>query len=430
MSHRSSANAQRRRQLLQGLASAAAAAVLPGWAQAQDKTPITIGMPIAQSGPAGVADHADFLKGAQLALKQINAAGGIKGRPLALRVVDIDLLTPEGTQAALRKIVDAKVQAIVSPFVLIPVPAMATVANYKAPYLHGNTQQASLDLVRKNPAQYGHIYQIDPPETFYGAGFPLFCEQLEAHGSWKPANRKVHIITEQIAYTQNISKAAADQFKARGKYEVAKITQIQFPVQDWGPVLQDIKNTGAGIVMVNHWVAAELAAFAKQFAANPLPGALVYLQYGPSQPEFLNLAGAAAEGFVWGTVYGAYADKQGQTFRDQYQAEYLAKGGVMGLVYTGGGYDAVQLLAQAWNKAAPEDFKAVNAALRQLKYRGVNGFYRFDNANQAPLNYPLEVSKAEEGIAQLFYQVQGGQHRIIAPDALKQSGFKAAPRMK
>jgi len=433
MTTRSSPDARLRRRLIQGLATAATAALVPGWAQAQDKVPITIGLPIAQSGPAGVADHADYLKGAQLAVKQINAAGGIKGRPLALRVVDIDLLTPEGTQAAFRKLVDAKVQDILSPFVLIPVPAMATVANYKAPYLHGNTQQASLDLVRKNPEKYGHIYQVDPPETFYGAGFPLFCEQLESRGAWKPANRKVHIITEQIAYTQNITKAAADQFKARGKYEVAKITQIQFPVQDWGPVLQDIKSTGAGIVMVNHWVAAELAAFAKQFAANPLPGALVYLQYGPSQPEFLNLAGAAAEGFVWGTVYGVYADAQGQTFRDQYKAEYLGKGGkdgVMGLVYTGGGYDSVQLLAKAWSKAAPEDFKAVNTALQSLQYRGVNGFYRFDNPNQSPPNYPLEVNKPEEGIAQLFFQVQGGEHRIVAPDALKQSAFKPAPWMK
>jgi len=132
-------------------------------------------------------------------------------------------------------------------------------------------------------------------------------------------------------------------------------------------------------------------------------------------------------------VYGVYADAQGQTFRDQYKAEYLGKGGkdgVMGLVYTGGGYDSVQLLAKAWSKAAPEDFKAVNTALQSLQYRGVNGFYRFDNPNQSPPNYPLEVNKPEEGIAQLFFQVQGGEHRIVAPDALKQSAFKPAPWMK
>jgi branched-chain amino acid transport system substrate-binding protein len=419
-----------RRAVLQHLGlGAAAAASWPVLAQTPGK-PIVIGLPIAQSGPAGVADHADFLNGAKLAAKQINAGGGVKGRPLELRVVDIDIMTPEGTQAAFRKMVDAKVQAIASPFVLIPVPAMTTVANYKAPYLHGNTQAASLELVRKNPKQYGHIYQVDPPETFYGAGFPLFCEQLEASGSWKPVNRKVHIVTEQIAYTQTITKAAEAQFKARGKFEVTKVTQIQFPVQDWGPVLQDLKKTGAGVIMINHWVAAELAAFAKQFAANPVPGALVYLQYGPSQPEFLQLAGPAAEGFVWGTVYGVNANAQGKAFRKLYTEEYKLGDKPMGLVYTGGGYDTVQLLAQAWGRAEPENFAAVNAEIRQLRYQGVNGFYRFDNENQAPLHYPLEVKNINEGIAHLFLQVQGGQHRTIAPEALRENRFAAAPWMK
>ena len=410
---------------LTGIAAAAWFSTTGAWAQAK---PIVIGLPIAQSGPAGVADHADYLNGAKLAAKEINAAGGVHGRPVELKVFDIDIMTPEGTQATFRKMVDAKVQAIASPFVLIPTPAMEAVSRYKAPYIHGNTQQASLDLVKANPAKYGHIFQIDPPETFYGAGFPAFLEQLQASGGWKPINNKVHIIREQIAYTQTISKSTEEALKS-SKFELAKITDIQFPVQDWGPVLQDIRKTGAGVVMVNHWVAAELASFAKQFAANPLPGALVYLQYGPSQPEFLNLSGKAAEGFIWGTVYGAYADKQGKAFREAYRKEYLAKGGVMGLVYTGGGYDTVKLLAQNWKGADPDNFEAVNAGLRKLTYRGVNGFYRFDNPQQAPKHYPMEVKELEQGIAHLFFQVQNGEHQIIAPGAVKQASFKPAPWM-
>ena len=320
-----------RRSALTALSGAAAALALgtPGLLRAQPK-PIVVGLPIAQSGPAGVADHADYLNGARLAVKQINAAGGVKGRPIELKVFDIDIMTPEGTQAAFRKMADAKVQAIASPFAIIPIPAMEAVANYKAPYLNGNTSIAGMEHGRKNDKKFAHVFHIDPAETFYGAGFPIFLEQLQASGAWKPVNNKVHIVTEQLAYTQTITKTAQEHFKKRGKYEVVKVTDIQFPVQDWGPVLQDIKKTGAGILMINHWVAAELAAFSKQFAANPLPGALVYLQYGPSQPEYLTLAGPAAEGFVWGTVYGVYADKQGQAFRDAYKAEYLAKGGVMG----------------------------------------------------------------------------------------------------
>ena len=425
------ANNTRRRSVIKMLGAAAAPVGLwmPSSARAQGK-PIVVGLPLAQSGPAGVADHADFLNGAKLAVKEVNAAGGVKGRPIELKVIDLDMMTPEGNQAAFRKVVDAKVHAIGSPFTIIPIPAMEAAARYKAPYLNGNTSIVTVTEVRKNPTKYAHMFQMDPDETYYGAGFPIFLEQLQASGAWKPTNNKVHIVMEQLAYTQNITKSAQENFKKRGKFEVVKVTNIQFPVQDWGPVIQDLKATGAGVLMINHWVAAELAAFSKAFAANPVPGALVYLQYGPSQPEYLTLAGPAAEGFIWGTVYGVYADKQGQVFRDKYKAEYLSKGGVMGMVYTGGGYDTINLLAKVWAKAEPENFDAVNAELRKTTYRGVNGFYRFDNGDQAPLHYPLQTQKLEEGVAHLFFQVQNGAHRIISPDAVKEVAYKSTPWMK
>lgn len=413
-----------RRVIVKGLAGAGAALMF-GRVWAQDKKPIVIAVPTAQSGPAGVADHADYLNGAKLAVKEINAAGGVRGRQLELKVFDIDLMTPEGTQATFRKIVDAKAQAIASAFVLIPIPALETVANFKVPYLNGNTSIATLEAVKKSPARFNHVFSLDPAETYYGAGFPVFLEQLSAKGAWKPANNKVHIVQEQLAYTQAISKHTQEALK-KSKFTLAKITDIQFPVQDWGPVIQDIKKTGAGVVMIDHWVGAEEASFAKQFAANPLKDALVYLQYGPSQPEFLQLAGPAAEGFVWSTVYGVYADKQGQAFRDKYKAAYP---GVMGLAYTGGGYDTIYILAQAWKSHEPEKYKDVNDAIRKGTYRGVNGLYQFNNPYQAPLHFPLETQDLNKGMAHLFFQVQNGQHKIIAPEALKETVFRPAPWM-
>ena len=42
--------------------------------------PILIGVPSAQSGPVGIADHQDWLNGVNLAIEEINGAGGINGR--------------------------------------------------------------------------------------------------------------------------------------------------------------------------------------------------------------------------------------------------------------------------------------------------------------------------------------------------------------
>ena len=171
----------------------------------------------------------------------------------------------------------------------------------------------------------------------------------------------------------------------------------------------------------------ELAAFAQQYAFDPVPGALVYLQYGPSQPEFLELAAGAGEGMVWGTVYGVYADEKGATFRERYKAKYP---GIMGMVYTGGGYDAVHILAEAWKSVGdPNNFDAVGDAIRNMDYRGINGTYKIDPETNSGISYPNMVSDPEAGQAHLFFQVQNDEHRIIAPDPYAEVPFVKAPWM-
>lgn len=413
-----------RRRITKGLAFAVASPwVAP--TLAQSNKPLVIALSIAQSGTAGVADHADYLNGATLAVKEINAAGGVKGRQLKIQTYDIDLLTPEGTQATFRKIADAKPHAIGTAFCVIPLPSFDGLGSYKAPYLHGSTQQNCIDVVKANRQKYSHIFQVDPPETFYGLMFPKFLDALAASGTWKPINNKVHIVQEQSAYNQTISKNVQKALPD-SKFVLGKVTDIQFPVQDWGPVMQDIKRVGAGVIMIDHWVGSEEAAFCHQFIADPVKGALVYHQYGPSQPEFLQLAGKAAEGFIWSTVLGVYNDKQGAEFRKKYAA---AHPGIIGLCYTGSAYDTMYILKNAWSAVDPEDFKGVCDYIRTHTYRGVTGAISLDNEYQAALHYPLQTTDLEKGMAQLFFQVQDGQHKIIAPDVLSEVKFRAAPWM-
>lgn len=384
---------------------------LAGTALAND--PIKLGVPTAQSGPVGVADQQDWLNGITMAVDEINASGGVKGRMIEINGIDIDILTPEGTVAAFQNLIESGVHAIASPFVLIPQPAMDAAAANGVPYLHGNTAISSLDLVKSNPRKYRNIFQIDVAETWYGSGFIKFLSQLKASGQWKPKNNKVHIVQGQIAYTQVISKATQDAIAASGgEWQLGGITDIQFPVQDWAPVMRALKESDAGIIMIDHWVAAELAAFAQTFTVDPVEGALVYLQYGPSQPEFLDLAGEAANGFVWGSVIGTYNDTQGAAFRAKYRERFP---GTMGMVYTGSGYDTAKILAKVWATVDPGDFDAVGDAIRKISYRGTAGTYTFANDTQSPLSYPNMTDDPEAGQAHLIFQVQDGEHRIISP---------------
>jgi branched-chain amino acid transport system substrate-binding protein len=412
-----------RRTFLGGVAGSALAAGLARRAAAADD--IVIGVPAAQSSPVGVGDHKDWVNGITLAVDEINAAGGVAGRKLRAEITDIDILTPEGTVSAIQTLTGKHIHAIASAFVLIPQPAMDAAAASGTPYLHGNTSIASLELVKSNPAKYKNIFQIDPAETWYGYGFVRYLDKLAASGGWKPKNNKIHIVQEQIAYTQMISRSVQKAItESNGKWTLGPVTDIQFPVQDWSSVLRALHESDAGVMFIDHWVAAELAAFAQQFATDPVKGSLVYLQYGPSQPEFLKLAGGSAEGMLWGTVIGTHADTRAKEFRGKYMKRF---GDNMGIVYTGSGYDTVKLLASVWEKTDPSNFDAVGAAIRKLRYDGVCGTYSFGSPEQAPPIHPWQTEDVKAGISHLLLQVQDGQHKIIAPDELAEVKIKPAP---
>ncbi len=387
---------------------------------------IVIGVPAAQSGPVGVADHQDWTNGVLMAIEDVNAGGGVLGRQLEAKIIDLDMLSPEGNVAGFQALIEGGSHAIASAFTIIPQPAMDTAAPSGIPYLHGNTSSVNVDLYKGDKQKYRNVFQLDVPEVWYGSGFVKFLQDMVASGKWEPKNNKIHIVQGQISYTQLISQATqASAAATDGEWEIAAVTDIQFPVQDWAPVIRALQDTDAAAIMIDHWVAAELAAFAQQYAFDPVPGSLVYLQYGPSQPEFLDLSQGAGEGMVWGTVYGVYADEKGAAFREKYRAKYP---GTMGMVYTGGGYDAVMMLAKAWEEVgSPDDFDAVGEVIRNMEYRGINGFYRFDPETNSGISYPNMTDDPEAGQAHLFFQVQDNEHRIIAPEPFAEVPFMAPP---
>ena len=70
------------------------AALAPFGARAQTNAPYKLGVTWPQTGPYA-AVSVDYLKGAQFAVDDVNAAGGIKGRKLQL-VVEDSAATPQG----------------------------------------------------------------------------------------------------------------------------------------------------------------------------------------------------------------------------------------------------------------------------------------------------------------------------------------------
>ena len=131
-----------------GSAAAAVAGLTAPNVIAAAKDKILIGVPSSLSTPYGVADDTDHLNGTNLAVEEINAAGGVLGREIDLFVPDVDKLNPESCRQAIAACIDKKVLAISNAFLFAPIPAMDESAKYKCPYLQGNTQRNATDRLQ------------------------------------------------------------------------------------------------------------------------------------------------------------------------------------------------------------------------------------------------------------------------------------------
>jgi len=252
----------------------------------------------------------------------------------------------------------------------------------------------------------------------YGPGFIRFLDQARASG-WRPRNRRIAVVETNLPSGQMLNPPMV-QAAGRSGWEIAAARTVPAIGAGWAGVVSELERIDPVAVMIAQFLAGELAAFQRHACAR-LPDTLVYAIYAPSVPEFLQDAGPAAEGLVWATVTGTYDDSIGQSFRASYEAAF---GKRPGWSHAGIAYDEVHLLAHAWRAVAdPRDFAAVSRELRQLRYRGVNGAYFLDNAEQSGLSFPDTTPDPSLGQAHLVLQVQHGAHRIISPAPYAEAGF-------
>src|SRR5256885_2207499 len=100
-------------------------------------TPYLIGSPYPTTGPYA-ADGVEMTNGTQLAIDEINAAGGIAGRKIKRIVVDTVVNSPEGVTSAFNKLIDQKVDAIIGGYVQAEAPPYHNNPPSCRPYPHGH----------------------------------------------------------------------------------------------------------------------------------------------------------------------------------------------------------------------------------------------------------------------------------------------------
>lgn len=378
---------------------------------------LRIGSAFPLGGLAG-DDGQQMRNGSALAVAELNTRGGVGGRLIEHVVVGIDIFSADSVRRGFEKLCAAEVDGLTSGYVFPEDVAVRLAARYGAPYVHAMTSQSQAEIVRDNHSAFRNVFQVCPTEVNYGPGFIRFLDQARVFG-WRPRNRRIAVVETDLPSGQMLNPPMV-QAAGRSGWEIAAARTVPAIDADWAGVVSELERIDPAAVMIAQFLAGELAAFQRHASAR-LPDTLVYAIYAPSVPEFLQDAGPAAEGLVWATVTGTYDDSIGQSFRANYEAAF---GQRPGWSHAGIAYDEVHLLAQAWRAVAdPRDFAAVSRELRQLRYRGVNGAYFLDNAEQSGLSFPDTTPDPSLGQAHLVLQVQHGAHRIISPAPYAEAGF-------
>jgi branched-chain amino acid transport system substrate-binding protein len=159
--------------------------------------------------------------------------------------------------------------------------------------------------------------------------------------------------------------------------------------------------------------------FVNKFAAMGFP-ALMYMQFVPSMPEFLQLTGKNADGLLW--VGGA--TDTGPNYQE-FKKKWMDKFGKepVGL-YSHCTYDAFNIWVEAVKKTGCVDcYDNVCDAIRSNVYMGLGGTYKFDPSDQS-------VLPGDDLFPIGWNQIQDGKHVAITPARLATGTYVLPPWIK
>ncbi|SED22023.1 ABC transporter substrate-binding protein [Rhodobacter sp. 24-YEA-8] len=413
-----------RRTFLKGVAGfgGAAGAMLAGMndgARAQGSA-----IPVGQAAPLtdfAAADGVEFRNGLIMACDEINALGGILGRPLEPQFEDTKQMGDATNVQAVQRLIDRHgVHAVINGYNVGSGSAIPDViADSGIIYVHYDATLGHTSLIESDPERYFGSFQGCAAEYWYGPGFLDFLKSLEANKEFTRPNNKMAVILSAGVYAANIANGVKERAAEYG-WEISMFETVSVPISEWGPTLAKLREDPPAVICITHFFPADLAQFMVQFAPNPT-NSLIYMQYGPMVPAFREIAGKASEGVIYATLVGDLQDEIGLDFEKRFKERFgEAAGHNSGAQPYDGAYLWAVGAALAGGSGEPDNAdqnRLVADRMRNLIYRGVCGTTRMNPANNAARAFPTEVNDPSLGMPHQFLQIQdaavGG--KLIAP---------------
>lgn len=383
----------RRRRLAFGVVVAAIVAVSAGCGSSgsstnstSGSTPVIIGQEVCQTGYLSATDLY-LVKGAQIAVDQLNKAGGILGHKVRLQSADTQCVASNEIQLAESLIEKTHVSAIIGGYQSAAISGVLPIVKQaKVPFVAAGTL----------PLESPWGITTFPSNTYPGEAFLSYV-------TTKLGVKSIGNVSGDTPYGTALQTAVTNEATALGV--TTKNVEISNSATTTTPVLEKVggadaifSNTSGPINIIMAKDAANLGLKVPLIFNDPADCPQIAAAYQPTYceipqaqlyPNVANPAIKANDGVLW-TVYKASGGK-------------MLNFGPITV-----GADQVELIAKAMTKAGSTGGTAVNTALSSLDYVGAQAEYKYQPGHPFGSSNPCVLASTANSTETVVYQPTAG----------------------
>jgi branched-chain amino acid transport system substrate-binding protein len=357
---------------------------------------IKIGIPLPLTGrhsPFGQHEKRAFM----LALQEINAAGGVKGKKLDFVFADDQSKPETGLTAAQKLIEDKDIIMLTGEYASsITYPIAALAQKNKIPFM---VSVAAADKITQSGWTY--IFRLDQPASEFDSGLQDFMLKVA-----KP--KTMAILYENTLFGTSVAKSMK-AWAEKNNIKVLMFEDYEAGVVDFKPMLFKVKEASPDVIYAISYLMdatlitrqmKEIDLNAKMFAGSAA---------GYSIPEYLKGAGNAAEYVYSSTMWERTVKYPGAKAFD---AKYRKLYNLAPPYHAAQAYASAYVCADAIKRAKSLTRDAVRDALKTTDLMTIYGpikfksYGKFERQNQLPT---------------LLLQVQKGKFEIVWPKNVETS---------
>lgn len=329
--------------------------------------PIKIGISAELSTIPGAA----IANGAKLAVADINAKGGVMGRPLELVIEDDQVSSTNAVSSFQRMVKEDHVVAVVGNWISeIALALEPWSARLHEPYLI--TGAASNDIsayVHKDYAAHKYIFHAYFPSAALAEGV---CEMAHDVLVGQLHMKTAVIMSEDAAWTKPLDAGYTDCLPGSG-LQVLKEIRFSPDTTDFTPIYQQAESLNPNVIIAG-WAHVGVQPTV-QWADQKVPLALAGINAQAGSSAFWKATNGNTEGVITTNVAapGVATTPLTIPFSEEYQKAY----GITAAYSAYTTYDAIFVLAAAIEKAKGTNADAIVSALEKTDYIGTQGRLEF-----------------------------------------------------